>query len=165
MAWSPAEQPINAQPAVFSASPRLHAVLPGQLVASPCAAQMRHGESRINGNGADTRAQRLAPLSRPAIDMQEEHVGKRGYLSLSLRCYPIRACRRHDRTSQQRQRGWLRHHWHRRAQRVRGRDGGAVRDLGNASSGRLGGARSLTRHQPFRDNSSDRKTLISTRGP
>ena len=39
----------------------------------------------------------------------------------------------------------VRHHWHRRAQRIRSRDGGAVRDLDNASSGRLGDAQCLTR--------------------
>jgi hypothetical protein len=59
----------------------------------------------------------------------------------------------------------VRHHWPRRAQCVRGHDCGAVRDLHNASSGRLGDAQCLTRQQLFRDNSSDRKTLISTRTP
>ena len=44
-----------------------------------------------------------------------------------------------------------------------GGNGGTVHGLSNASSGRLGGARYLTRHQPFRDNSPDRKTLVSTR--
>ena len=43
--------------------------------------------------------------------------------------------------------------------------GVAIRGLSNASGGRLGGTRYLTGHQLLRDNSSNRKMLISTRQP